>query len=232
MKFLSNKLKYRIFFYLLPFTFFLLTSQVKAKETISPLQKTCPSLPQQPRWSFETEKYVVYICSGDVKNPLGYYNRISKNDGIKLTLPITSKKGDTHIARKNEFVHVVTPYELLVTKYNRSILRERVINAIAPDGKLLVRGCPEGNNTFVEAETVNFIIYICGNNVPASFISIARNNQEKITVSLQSYNPRNAVEASRYVAVQDDIRYVLTSKVLRISQDNRTLVKEKVLRWN
>ncbi|NWF59402.1 MAG: hypothetical protein HXY43_08875 [Fischerella sp.] len=198
-------------------------------------QKVCPSVELLPTRSFETDKYYVFICRGNQKSPLGYYVRFTKNGGTKITIPVSSKIGETYLATKGEATYVVTPYELVVTKVNRRdrvIFREKVNNAIAADGQPLARACPDGNTTFVEAETKNFIVYICGREVPDSYVAVARNGNNRIALPLQKYNSSGNMEDSQYVAVNGDIRYILTRKLLKVSRDGRNIVKEKVLHWN
>ncbi|MCX7593827.1 MAG: hypothetical protein N2235_08710 [Fischerella sp.] len=197
-------------------------------------QKVCPSAELLPTRSFETDKHYVFICRGNQKNPLGYYVRFPKNGSSKTTIPVSNKIGETYLATKGEVTYSVTPYELVVMKVNRRdrfVFREKVNRAIAADGQPLARGCPDGNTTFVEAETKNFIVYICGRQVPDSYVAVARNGNNRIALPLQKYSHRN-VEDSHYVAVNGDIRYLLTRKLLKVSRDGRNIVKEKVLHWN
>lgn len=211
---------------------FLLTPSVKAVEQSTALsQQVCPSAKLLPKRTFDTAKYSVYICRGDNANALGYYVRVAKTDGSHITIPVSSRSGETYIAIKGEIAYAVTPYELQIIKNRRIILKERVNSAVAGDGQPLERGCPEGENIFGEAETKSFIVYICGVNLPSNYVAITRNGNRRLAVPLESYNSKGA-EASRYVAVNADIRYVLTRKVLRVSRNGETLVKEKVLRWN
>jgi hypothetical protein len=215
---------------------FLLTPSVKALPTNNLEQlnslEICPSAKLRPKRSFDTAKYSVYICRGDNQNALGYYVRISKTDGSKITAPVSSTTGETYIASKGEIAYAITPYELQVIKNRRVVLKERVNKAIAGDGQALAKGCPEGENIFGEAETKSFIVYICGSNLPSNYIAISRSGNRRMAVPLSSYNSKDAPEANQYIAVNGDIRYVLTRKVLRISDNGQTIIKEKVLRWN
>jgi hypothetical protein len=216
---------------------FLLTPSVNAlsannSQQLNPQPQICPLAKLLPKRSFDTAKYFVYICRGDNNNALGYYVRISKTDNSKITVPVSSTTGETYIASKGEIAYAVTPYELQVIKNRRVILKERVNNAIAADGQPLAKGCPEGENIFGEAETKSFIIYICGSNLPTNYIAVTRSGNRRIAVPLSSYNSKGAPEASQYIAVNGDIRYVLTRKVLRISDNGQTIIKEKVLHWN
>jgi hypothetical protein len=201
-------------------------------EQLNPQPQICPSAKLLPKRSFDTAKYSVYICRGDNNNALGYYVRISKTDNSKITVPVTSTTGETYIASKGEIAYAVTPYELQVIKNRRVVLKERVNNAIAGNGQPLAKGCPQGENIFGEAETKSFIVYICGNNLPTNYIAITRSGNRRIAVPLSSYNSKGTPETSQYIAVSGDIRYFLTRKVLKISDNGKTIIKEKVLHWN
>jgi hypothetical protein len=199
-------------------------------------QQVCPSVNLRPKRTFDTTKYRVYICRGNKENPLGYYVRILRDDDNKITIPVTRVNGETYIAIKGVLVYIVTPYDMVVKKVidkqTRVIQRERVNRAIDGDGQALTRGCPDGNNTFVEAETRSFLVYICGAQHPLSYVAIARDSNEKMTIPLQNYNPSRGTKANSYLATKGNIRCILTQNVLKISQDGRTIIKEKVLRWN
>jgi hypothetical protein len=199
-------------------------------------QQICPSVNLRPKRTFDTAKYRVHICRGNKENPLGYYVRFSRDDDNKMTIPVSRVNGETYIAIKGVLVYTVTPYDMvvrkLIDKQSRVIQRERVNRAIDGDGQALTRGCPDGNNTFVEAETRSFLIYICGAQYPLSYIAIARDSNEKMTIPLQNYNPSRGTKANSYLATKGNIQCILTQNVLKISQDGRTIIKEKVLRWN
>ncbi|MEO1431917.1 MAG: hypothetical protein AAFV71_23210 [Cyanobacteria bacterium J06633_8] len=192
--------------------------------------KVCPSANLLPIRSFKTAKDYVYICRGDNKNILGYYVRIPNNLDNKITVPITKKARETYIAINGELAYIITPYEMVVTKRNRIILREQVISAVQADGKPLAKGCPEGNNTFARAETKSFFIYICGIENPRSYVSVSRKSNRRINLPLKKWN-QNSKKNDRYLATNGNISFILTSKVLRVSRGKRNVIKEKVLRW-
>jgi hypothetical protein len=202
--------------------------QMKEQAT---LVKVCPSPESLPKRSFDTAKYYVYICRGEKADSLGYYVRIPKTGFGNLTLPVSRRSGETYVAMNGEIVHTINPYEFVVVKKGRVILKERVNKAIDGDSQPLVRDCPEGQKVLIEAETTNFIVYICGGDVPRSYINIAKNGIGKITMPVQSYYFHGKLEDSRYVAVNGDILYVLTQKVLRVTQNGQTIVKEKVIKF-
>lgn len=95
-----------------------------------------------------------------------------------------------------------------------------------------IQGCSETQSTFVQAETRSFFVYICGGDNPGSYIGVAKNGNGSITLPLQSYNPRGGPKASQFVAVNDNTRYILTRNELIVIQGRRTIVSERVLRWN
>jgi hypothetical protein len=208
------------------------TNNTNDFSTLDSQEKVCPSANLLPKRRFDTAKYSIYICRGDKHNSLGYYVRISKTDGTNMTLPVSSNNSETYVAVQGNAAYAVTPYEMIATKNNRLILREKVVNAIAGNGQPLAKACPGGQNPLVEAQTRSFLIYICGGGTDASYVAIARNGDRKITLPLQSNNSQLQTGAQQYVAVLGDTRYVLTSKVLKVSQDGRIVIKEKVLHWN
>lgn len=191
----------------------------------------CPIQNSFPKRSFETSKYKLYICLGDTKNPLGYYVRVTKSDNIKITLPIVRKNGETYIAKQGEISHIVSPYEFMVSKLGRVQNRERVTSAISGDGQLLVSACPQGENVLIEAVTKSFIVYICGNDKPGSYVGVARIGNEKVTLPLQSIKPDGAFDKQNYVAVKGNTRFLLTRETLEIMVGDATVVREKVIRW-
>ncbi|PLZ04510.1 hypothetical protein [Fischerella thermalis] len=199
-------------------------------------KQVCPSAQLLPKRIFETDKYYVYICRGDEKSSLGYYVQIYKNSGSKIIIPISNKVGEAYFAKDTGVIYTVTPYELVVTKFskrNSLVLREKVNNAIAADGQSLTKGCPEGNTSFVEAATKNYIVYICGREMPDTYIALTKNGTSIITLPLLSnYNSSAKAEDSEYIAIKGKTRYLLNRKMLRVSRDGRNLVKEKVLYWH
>ena len=238
---LQNKFNYakafKIAFFSSIYMLLLTVPNVLAKESKIPEEKpifsknVCPTSNLLPKRSFDTEKYQVYICRGDRRHSLGYYVRIPKSGG-KFTIPVTSKKGETYIAQIREVKYFINPYEMLTIKKDRLILQEEVRYAVSGDGKALKKGCPQGKNTFVKAETKSFITYICGGAIPSSYIAIARNGSTPIiNLALQSYNSGKS-DTSKYVANQGNISYTLTRKALRISQSGRSVIKEKILKWS
>jgi hypothetical protein len=197
-----------------------------------PTEVICPVQNSSPRRSFETAKYKAYICLGDSKNPLGYYVRVTKSDSIKITVPLTRKNGDNYLAMRGEVGYGISPYELVVLKQGRVVVRERVYSATTADGKSINQVCPEGENLLNEAVTRSFIVYICGNNSPLNYIAIARSNNNRTIIPLNNAKSQGEVSKDKYIAVQGSTSYTLTRDVLRVSQNGQIVIKEKVLRWN
>jgi hypothetical protein len=191
----------------------------------------CPNENSIPRRSFETAKYQVYICIGNQKHPLGYYVRITKTDGGKITVPLTRKNAETYIAVNNEIAYAITPYEMLIIKQGRTIVRERVERAKAADGQFLVSACPEAQNLLVEAVTRSFIVYICRGDIASSYVAITRSDNSKIMLPLLRQKSQEEAINKKYIAVEGSINYTLTRDVLRVSQGGQIMIKEKVLRW-
>uniref|UniRef100_A0A0C1NFG4 Uncharacterized protein n=1 Tax=Tolypothrix bouteillei VB521301 TaxID=1479485 RepID=A0A0C1NFG4_9CYAN len=208
-----------------------LTNNLTNIPTLSLQEQVCPSSKLLPKRSFETAKYRVYICRGEKAGSLGYYVRISKSDGGKTTIPVTQVNGETYVAIKEELAHVITPYELIAVKQGRLILKERVKSAFKGDGQALTKNCPPGQNTLVEAETTGFLVYICGKEVPDSYISIAKNGNSAIALPLQKDNSQSG-ENTQYLAINGNVHYILNRNVFRVIEDGRTIVKEKVINWN
>ncbi|MEM7727524.1 MAG: hypothetical protein AAF208_14335, partial [Cyanobacteria bacterium P01_A01_bin.45] len=155
------------------------------KTTRNSTQKNiCPSPELSLIRSFNTEKHYLYICSGDHKHPLGYYVRIPKSGG-KFTAPLSKIEDKNYIAFKEGAAYVVNPYESLVSKPGRIILRERVKSATGAKGELVAKACNLGDKVFAQAETRSFIVYICGEDSPSRYVAIARNNSKRIELSLK-----------------------------------------------
>jgi hypothetical protein len=96
--------------------------------------------------------------------------------------------------------------------------------------QLAQRGvCPRGNpSQFVHAETRNFTVYICGGDLPHTYVGIAKNGNGRITLPLQE------VSRNTFVAVNRNnngyYRYVLTRNLLTVTRNGRTIVRESA-RW-
>lgn len=86
--------------------------------------------------------------------------------------------------------------------------------------------CPEVNpSQFVHAETKNFDVYICGGDLPHTYVGIAKNGNGRITLPLE-----DTKDNYTFVAVNGDYRYVLTRNWLTVTRNGRTIVREKA-RW-
>ncbi|HEY9852373.1 MAG TPA: hypothetical protein V6D28_23070 [Leptolyngbyaceae cyanobacterium] len=83
--------------------------------------------------------------------------------------------------------------------------------------------CPEesGGSQFVSAETRRFLIYICGGDEPNTYVGMAKNGGNGITLPLQSYT------RDRFVAVNANTSYTLTRTELIVRQNGRVILRER-----
>lgn len=84
--------------------------------------------------------------------------------------------------------------------------------------------CPEnsGGSQFVTAETKNFLVYICGGDLPNTYVGVAKNrNRGGIILPLRSYTN------DRFVAVNGNVRYTLTRNELIVTQNGRVILRER-----
>jgi hypothetical protein len=97
----------------------------------------------------------------------------------------------------------------------------RLSNSVLSDNREVV--C--GNTTYARAETKSFHVNICGNSSrPTQYVGSGKGGQALI-LPLKSYG------SGTYVAVSGTIRYVLTSSYLKVTQNGRTIVNQKVISW-
>ncbi|SRR5579883_468002 len=90
--------------------------------------------------------------------------------------------------------------------------------------------CPENNHSeFVHAETHNFDVYICGEDLPRIYVGRAKNGSSEITIPLIQTSRRNT-----YVALNEDYpniyRYVLTPSQLTVTKNGKIIIRESA-RW-
>lgn len=188
-------------------------------------QVNCPTRRSRVDRTFETPNYYVTICSGDSRNSLGYYVGAAKDGSGGITVPITRRSGDRYIAANGNTIYAVTPYELRVSRNGRTILNERIL-AVSGDDTFSARGCRNRESTFVTAETANYVISICGGDLPGSYVGESKNGTGRIRLPLQRYG------RDRFVAVNGTTRYVLTRNELRVTQNGQTILRETVRNWN
>lgn len=82
-----------------------------------------------------------------------------------------------------------------------------------------------GSRTYVRAETKGFYVNICGNSSgPTRYVGSGKGGQV-LVIPLKSYG------SGKYVAVSGTIRYTLTSSYLKVTQNGRTIVNQKVISW-
>ncbi|WP_049858449.1 hypothetical protein [Gloeothece citriformis] len=96
----------------------------------------------------------------------------------------------------------------------------------SPEPTLIAQeyACPpySGGSQFVAAETPNFYIYICGGDLPNTYVGVAKNPQTGgIILPLQSFNN------DQFVAVNGNVRYTLTRNQLIVTRQGRVIVRER-----
>ncbi len=84
---------------------------------------------------------------------------------------------------------------------------------------------PVASRTYKRVKTRNFYVNICGDSSrPTQYVGTS-NGGQAIVLPLSSYSN------GRYVAVNGNVRYVLTSSFLTVTKGSRVIVKEKVTSW-
>lgn len=78
-----------------------------------------------------------------------------------------------------------------------------------------------GGSQFISAETKNYLVYICGGDNPNTYVGIAKNAGNMVSLPLQSSSN------DQFVAVNGDTRYTLTRTQLTVTQKGRVIVRER-----
>ncbi|MBE9228125.1 hypothetical protein IQ264_22135 [Phormidium sp. LEGE 05292] len=78
-----------------------------------------------------------------------------------------------------------------------------------------------GGSQFVSAETKNYLVYICGGDNPNTYVGMAKNGGNSISLPLQTYS------RDRFVAVNGDTRYTLTRAELIVTKNGRVIARER-----
>lgn len=78
-----------------------------------------------------------------------------------------------------------------------------------------------GGSQFVSAETKNYLVYICGGDNPNTYVGMAKNGGNSISLPLQTST------RDRFVAVNGDTRYTLTRTELIVTQNGRVIARER-----
>ena len=91
-------------------------------------------------------------------------------------------------------------------------------------------GCRSSESTFVETETENYWIFICGGDAPATYLGIEKGNPSNaIRLSLSDYDP----QGNYFEAVNNDVTYILAKTprgiFLTVTQGETELLREPVL---
>jgi hypothetical protein len=97
---------------------------------------------------------------------------------------------------------------------------------LPPRPILASENCPEGDRSFVTAETNNFLIYICGNNQPTNYLGIAKNGSGNISLPLSGF------QSDRFTVKNNNITYILTPQYLTITQNGKTIQRDPIVSYN
>jgi hypothetical protein len=83
-----------------------------------------------------------------------------------------------------------------------------------------------GNTTYARVKTRNFYVNICGDSSrPTQYVGTSNGGQAIVL-------PLSSSSRGRYVAVNGNVRYILTPSMLIVTQGGRTIVKERVTSWS
>ena len=91
-------------------------------------------------------------------------------------------------------------------------------------------GCRSNESTFVETETENYWIFICGGDAPATYLGVEKGNpSNSIRLPLSDYDP----QGDYFEAINNDVLYILAKTprgiFLTVTQGNTELLREPVL---
>jgi hypothetical protein len=82
-----------------------------------------------------------------------------------------------------------------------------------------------GNTTYARVRTRNFYVNICGNSShPTQYVGTSKGGQAIVL-------PLSSRANGRFVAVNGNVRYILTPSSLTVTQGGRTIVNERVTQW-
>lgn len=196
-----------------------------------------------------TPKFRVYICSEDGDPSVPRYYRSFSQGKLGLSLDAEDyepRQGRYLIFKNNGYQYILDSgngqtrtVQLIVKDPKDRILTEEVAQVyLESDGSAATKsqlqdrsvnlGCRDGESEFVTAETANFRVFICGGDLPHTYVGVAKKGGSRIRLDLQAIDPK----ADRFTAVNGDIRYQLTRQQLRVTQGKRILVAEPILSWN
>ena len=92
--------------------------------------------------------------------------------------------------------------------------------------------CLSGESVWVEAETADYWVSICGGDLPHTYVGVNKHNGNAIRVPLDNY----AQDGSYFEAINGDVSYLLIRNTARgsfltVTQGNRELLRQPILRW-
>jgi hypothetical protein len=192
----------------------------------------------------KTAKFRIYICS-DPQDPTfpRFYRGFSAPGKLNLSL-----RADGYDPRQGRYLIFENGgYQYILDSGNSTTQVAQLI-VKAPDGKILSEeiasvylnspmlqqdnapefGCAADESQFIDAETQHFQVYICGGDLPHTYVGIVKQNGSSIRLHLQSYQ----AQGEQFVAVNGTTRYILTPQHLKVTEGFKVLVDEPITRWN
>lgn len=201
---------------------------------------TCGRGTGGPYTFVKTENFVIYVC-GDESDPgtPRFYRSFDHEGNLGLSLVATDydpQQGRYLIFENSGYQCILdggnaqTRTGLLIVKdpSGKTLTEEVAQVYLVRDSFVATGGCAAGESWFVEAETANFRIYICGGDLPQTYVGVAKQNGSSIELPLESYSS----QGDEFVAVNGDVRYLLTPNRLLVTQGSTVLVDEPIQSWN
>ncbi|MDX2270869.1 MAG: hypothetical protein NW237_02830 [Cyanobacteriota bacterium] len=190
-----------------------------------------------------TDSFRIYIC-GDEKDPAFPRFYVSFNDegnlGLRLTAAQDPRQGRYLIFENGGYQYILdggnaqTQTALLIVKEpDGTTVLEEVASVYLTrdnntDSTAGIPGCSPNESLFVDAETANFRLYICGGDLPHTYVGVSKKDGSAIRLELINYEPTG----DRFLATNGDVGYLLTTSELLVTQAGQTLLQEPILRWN
>jgi hypothetical protein len=92
--------------------------------------------------------------------------------------------------------------------------------------------CNANESVWVEAETEDYWVNICGGDFPYTYVGVNKHNGNTIRVPLDNYEQ----DGSAFEAINGDVSYLLIRNTprgsfLTVTQGTRELLRQPILRW-
>lgn len=198
---------------------------------------------------FENEDYRIYVCSDETDSSTPRFYRSYGLDGdLELSLiadHYNPREGRYLIFDNGGYSYILDPgtaqtkqAQLIVRDPNQKELYSAAASVYlttdydlgsgGSTASLGNSGCEPSESMFVEAETDQFKLYICGGDLPHSYVGIAKSNGSQIRLPLTNFDP----QGTEFIAYNGDVLYTLTPTNLKVTQGSKILVDQVIRRWN